>query len=150
METVMVKAAITANARINVCFFRFIPRAKFLLKVFMTNLLFESDFCCRSEVWWSLAGFAPGLVRIAALGFIQQKNKLQNRPTYLRVFLFLTGTQTFQRIFVTRPIRGEAWLGRRSPNSVASASLRWRSAHVTVPKACAARTFQANSAKFEE
>jgi hypothetical protein len=39
----------------------------------MINLLFESDFCCRSEVWWSLAGFAPGLVRIAALGFIQQK-----------------------------------------------------------------------------
>src|ERR1700722_10149351 len=69
----MLKAAITANARTNVCFLRFIPRAKFLLKVFMINLLFENDFCRRSEVWWSLVSFAPGPVRIAALGFIQQK-----------------------------------------------------------------------------
>src|SRR5258708_20710752 len=65
----------------------------------------------------------------------------RNRATYLQVFLFLTGTQTFQKIFVTRPIRGEARLGRRSPNSVASPSLRWRSAHVTVPKASTAPTF---------
>jgi hypothetical protein len=39
----------------------------------MINLLFENDICCRSEVWWSLVSFALGLVRIAALGFIQQK-----------------------------------------------------------------------------
>jgi hypothetical protein len=39
----------------------------------MINLLFESDFCCLSAVCWSLVSFAPGLVRIAALGFIQQK-----------------------------------------------------------------------------
>ena len=33
---------------------------------------------------------------------------------------------------------------------MASASPRWRSAHVTVPKACTAPTFQANGAKCEE
>jgi len=90
----MVKAVITANARTSVCFLRFIPRAKFLLKVIMIDLLFENGFFCRSEVWWNLVSFAPDLVRIAALGFIQQK-QTPNRATYLQVFLFPAGTQTF-------------------------------------------------------
>src|ERR1700682_3080629 len=102
----MLKAVITANARTNVCFLRFIFFSLFELR--------------------------------------------RNRATYLQVFLFLTGTQTFQKIFLTRPIRGEARLGRRSWNSVAAASLRRRSALVTVPKACTASIFQANGAKCEE
>jgi hypothetical protein len=60
----------------------------------MIDLLFENGFFCRSEVWWNLVSFAPDLVRIAALGFIQQK-QTPNRATYLQVFLFPAGTQTF-------------------------------------------------------